>query len=86
MCVNGLVLKILKVFKLIIVMKVVMAKHLSGYLVFTCVNPDLYSDFPLLFHDCTDLKYTSLDFMCRKELLFTKKNPWLVPHCGGVLP
>ena len=51
-----------------------MVKPLSLYLVFTCFNTDMVSDFPLLLHAWTDLKYIFLDFVCRKGLPFTKKQ------------
>ena len=51
-----------------------MVEPLSLYLVFTCFNPDMVSDFPLLLHAWTDLKSIFLDFVCRKVLPFTKKK------------
>ena len=63
-----------------------MVKLVSLYLVFTSFKLDIYSDFPLLLHDCTDLKYIFPDFVCSNGLPFTKKNPWLVTHFGGDWP
>ena len=63
-----------------------MVKPLSLYLVLTCFNTDMVSDFPLLFHAWTDMKCIFLDFVCRKVLSFTKKNTWLAPNFGGVWP
>ena len=67
-----------------------MAKPLSLYLVSTCFNNDMVSDFPLLLHDWTDLKSIWLDFMCRKNLPSTKKRSmafstfwWCLNMIGG---
>ena len=46
----------------------------------------MISELPLLLHAWTDLKSILLDFVCRKGLTFTNKNPWLDPHVGGVWP
>ena len=55
--------------------KLVIMKPLSLYLVFTCFNPDIVSDFPLLLHAWTNLKSIFLDLVCRKGLPLTTKNP-----------
>ena len=51
-----------------------MVKALSWYLLSTLFRPYILSDFPLLLHDCTDLKSVLIDFVCIKGLPFTKKK------------
>ena len=51
-----------------------MVKPLSLYLVFTYFNPDIVSDFPLLLHNWTDLKYIFLYLVSRKGLPLAKKT------------
>ena len=63
-----------------------MVKPLSLYLVLTCFSTDMVLDLPLFMHAWTDLKSILLDFVVRKVLPFTNKNPWLAPHFGGVWP
>ena len=62
-----------------------MVNPLYGYLALTCFRQDIISDLPLLLHACNELKSIFPGFLCRKGLEFTKKNPWMFPHCDGVL-
>ena len=62
-----------------------MVKPLFWYLVFTCFNPDMVSDFPLLLHAWTDLKSIFLDSVCRKMLPFTKTNSMASSTCWWCL-
>ena len=62
-----------------------MVKPLSWYLDLNVFRPDIISYFPLLLHAFTDLISIFLDFVSMKWLPFTKKNPYLFPHCDGVL-
>ena len=53
---------------------------------FTCFNLDMVSEFHQLLHARTELKSIFLDFVCRKVLPFTNKNPLLPPYSGDVWP
>ena len=54
--------------------KSVMVNPLSWYLDLTCFRPDIFTDFPLLLHYFTELKYILPDFVCRKGIPFKKKK------------
>ena len=49
-------------------------KPLSLYLVFTCFNPDIVFEFPLLLHAWTDLKYILPDLVFSKSIPLKKKK------------
>ena len=61
-----------------------MVKPLSLYLLFTCFNPYMVSDLPLMLHAWTELKSIYLDLVYRKGLPFTNINPWISQNGGGV--
>ena len=67
-----------------------MVKPLSLYLLLTFFNTDIVSDFPLLLHAWTDLKYILLDLVCREGMPSTKKKYmarstlwWCLAMVGG---
>ena len=64
--------------------KSVMVNPLSWYFSLTCFIIDIISYLPLLLHACTGLKSIFLDFLCRRGISFTKKNPYIFPHCDDV--
>ena len=51
-----------------------MVNPLSWYLALTLKRTDIISDFPLMSHAYTELKYILPGFVCRKGLSFTNKK------------
>ena len=77
-------------FKFIITMVVSYGKTPVLVLGIYFFRPDFISDFPLLLHDCNELKSIFPDFVCRKGLPFTKKKSsaistlwWCLSMVGG---
>ena len=84
LCIDAPVIKMLGAFEWIINMVVSDGESPVVVFVFDLIKPEITSVFLLLLNTCNDMKLIYLDLVCRKELPFTKINPFLFPLCGGV--